>query len=57
MKKISKETLTLVNKVENINQTLTDGGVACLRYSEVEEMMEALQEVIALFDLIDSTSC
>ena len=51
MKKISKETLTLVNKVENINQTLTDGGVACLRYSEVEEMMGALQEVIALFDL------
>ena len=51
MRKVSKETLALVNKVENINQTLTDGGVSCLRYAQVEEMMEALQEVIALFDL------
>ena len=51
MRKVSKETLELVNKVENINQTLADGGVSCLRYSEVEEMTEALQEVIKLFDL------
>ena len=51
MKKISKETLALVNKVENINQTLMDGGVSCLRYSEVEEMTDALRDVIKLFDL------
>ena len=51
MKKVSKETLALVNKVDDINQTLTDGGVSCLRYSEVEEMMDALNDVIKLFDL------
>jgi len=41
MKKISNETLALVNKVEKINQTIMDGGVSCLRYSEVEEMTDA----------------
>ena len=51
MKKVSKETLALVNKVDDINQTLADGGVSCLRYSEVEEMMDALNDVIKLFDL------
>ena len=51
MKKVSKETLALVNKVDDINQTLADGGVSCLRYSEVEEMTEALNDVIKLFDL------
>jgi len=51
MKKISNETLALVNKVEKINQTIMDGGVSCLRYSEVEEMTDALHDVVKLFDL------
>ena len=51
MKKISKETLALVNKVREVNNTLSDGGVTCLRYSEVEEMMDALTDVVNFFDL------
>jgi len=51
MKKISKETLALVNKVREVNNTLSDGGVTCLRYSEVEEMMDALTDVVKFFDL------
>ena len=49
--KISKETLALVNKVREVNNTLSDGGVTCLRYSEVEEMMDALTDVVKFFDL------
>ena len=49
--KISKETLALVNKVREVNNTLMDGGVTCLRYSEVEEMMDALTDVVKFFDL------
>ena len=49
--KISKETLELVNKVRDVNHTLMDGGVTCLRYTEVEEMMDALNDVVKFFDL------
>ncbi len=49
--KISKETLALVNKVREVNNTLMDGGVTCLRFSEVEEMMDALTDVVKFFDL------
>ena len=49
--KISKETLALVNKVREVNNTLSDGGVTCLRFSEVEEMMDALTDVVKFFDL------
>ena len=49
--KISKETLALVNKVREVNNTLMDGGVTCLRFSEVEEMMDALYDVVKFFDL------
>ena len=51
MKKVSKETLALVNKVDDIHTTIIDGGVSCLRYVQVEEMMDALRDVIKLFDL------
>jgi hypothetical protein len=49
--KISKETLALVNKVREVNNTLMDGGISCLRFSEVEEMMDALTDVVKFFDL------
>ena len=38
-------------KAEEVNNTLMDGGVTCLRYSEVEEMMDALHDVVKFFDL------
>lgn len=48
--KISKETLALVNKANDVSNTLSE-GISCLRYSEVEEMMDALREVVDLYDL------
>ena len=47
---VSNELLVLVNKAEAISNTLSE-GISCLRYSEIEEMMEALREVVELYDL------
>lgn len=47
---VSNELLTLVNKTEDVSNTLSE-GISCLRYSEIEEMMDALREVVELYDL------
>jgi len=47
---VSNELLALVNKANDVSNTLSE-GISCLRYSEVEEMMDALREVVELYDL------
>ena len=47
---VSNELLALVNKADDIHNTLSE-GIGCLRYIQIDEMMDALREVVDLYDL------
>tara|TARA_R100001163_G_scaffold3773_1_gene5421 strand:- start:403 stop:705 length:303 start_codon:yes stop_codon:yes gene_type:complete len=47
---VSNELLALVNKADDISTTLSE-GIGCLRYIQIDEMMDALREVVDLYDL------
>ena len=47
---VSNELLALVNKADDIHNTLSE-GISCLRYIQIDEMMDALREVVDLYDL------